>query len=59
MKGTPDWCNTGYAKLEVFPAVRWKRQHIDVLRRDNPKKHAEQVELLDNVLDGAFAEAAE
>lgn len=42
----PEWASLGVAHLEHLPGVRWKLQNLVQLRTTNPKKFAEQAELL-------------
>jgi hypothetical protein len=44
---TPDWSIHDFAN---FPAVRWKLQNLETLRRSNPKKYQQQLDLLQNHL---------
>ena len=42
-KGKPTWDNVDYS---MFPAIQWKLFNIQKLRTNNPSKHQEQIELL-------------
>lgn len=44
---TPDW---GIYNFERFPAVRWKLQNLQKLKTNNPEKHYQQYETLENLL---------
>ncbi len=46
-KGEPDWTKMDYSS---FPAIRWKQLNIKKLKKDNPRKFAEQIEVLGNLL---------
>ena len=43
---TPEWGRLGIAHLEHLPGVRWKLRNLAQLRKTNPKKFAEQADLL-------------
>ena len=43
---TPEWARLGIAHLEHLPGVRWKLRNLAQLRKTNPKKFAEQADLL-------------
>lgn len=45
---TPDW---SIYNFERFPALSWKLQNLQKLKKRNPDKHREQYELLQNKLD--------
>jgi predicted nucleotidyltransferase component of viral defense system len=49
-KGNPDWELLSVKNAKELPAVRWKLQNIDVLRKKNSKKHDEML----NALKGAL-----
>ncbi len=42
-KGEPDWTKVDYSK---YPAIKWKLLNIEKLRKNNPKKYQEQIEIL-------------
>lgn len=42
-KGSPDWTNYDF---KDFPAVQWKVQNLNTLKKANPEKHEEQLRLL-------------
>lgn len=42
----PEWSSLGMAHLEHLPGVRWKLQNLLQLRKTNPKKFAEQADIL-------------
>jgi hypothetical protein len=37
--GEPDWTLSNIAKLQYLPAVKWKLQNIQKLKKQNPKQH--------------------
>lgn len=49
--GTPDWPLLGIAHLENLPAIRWKLHNLAQLQRVNPKKFAEQADVLAALLE--------
>ena len=46
----PDFGLIGLADAADLPAVRWKLVNLERLKRDNPKKHAQQRDALERVL---------
>ncbi|MDN8615754.1 nucleotidyl transferase AbiEii/AbiGii toxin family protein [Variovorax ginsengisoli] len=50
--GTPEWALLDVANLEHLPGVRWKLQNLAQLQKTNPKKFAEQADLLAARLSG-------
>ena len=46
----PIWDYSPFNNISELPAVRWKLQNIEKLKRENPKKHKEMVEALDKSL---------
>ena len=50
-RGQPDWTLFDYPSAADLPAIRWKLQNIKKLA-NNQVKHAEQVDKLNQVLDG-------
>ena len=44
--GAPEWTLLGIDHLEHLPGVRWKLQNLAQLQKTNPKKFAEQADLL-------------
>lgn len=50
--GAPEWTALDVAHLEHLPGVRWKLQNLIQLQRTNPKKFAEQADLLAAKLAG-------
>lgn len=46
----PIWEFFNVEKAREIPAVRWKLQNIERLKRENPKKHSDLVKTLDKVL---------
>ena len=46
----PIWEFFNVEKARELPAVRWKLQNIERLKRENPKKHSDLVKTLDKVL---------
>ncbi len=50
-RGQPDWTLFDYPNAADLPAIRWKLQNINKLA-NNQAKHAEQVDKLNQVLDG-------
>lgn len=45
--GEPKWVNTDYG---IFPGVQWKLLNIKKLKKNNPKKHNEQIKTLELIL---------
>lgn len=45
-KGEPLWDGTDYSG---YPAIRWKLQNIDMLKKSNPKKFYQQISLLEDL----------
>jgi hypothetical protein len=53
----PDWGAIGHeGNLAELPAVRWKLQNLERLRRENPGKFADQQEKLVACLGGASSD---
>ena len=50
-RGVPQWNLLGLAGVERLPAIRWKLDNIERLRRSNPKKFTAQVSALVAYLD--------
>jgi len=50
VSGAPEWSLLDVSDLEHLPGLRWKLQNLAQLRLSNPKKFAEQAELLANRL---------
>jgi predicted nucleotidyltransferase component of viral defense system len=46
VNGSPDWRLLGIDHLQTLPAIRWKAQNLTELKQANPKKFAEQANLL-------------
>ena len=57
--GTPDWTLLGVAHLEHLPGVRWKLQNLAQLKKCNPKKFAEQADVLAAKLAGSTSLASQ
>ena len=49
-KGNPYWELLSVPNAKELPAVRWKLQNIEVLRKKNPKKHNEMLKALNGAL---------
>ncbi len=47
----PDW---SIHNFEKFPAVRWKLQNLEKLKKSNPNKHRKQFDLLQEHLEVDF-----
>ena len=47
----PEWSLLGIDHLDQLPAIRWKLQNLEKLKKNNPKKFAEQAETLAERLD--------
>ncbi len=45
-KGEPEWARLNIENVERLPAVQWKLLNIRKLMDKNPKKHAEQLQML-------------
>src|SRR5208283_3182682 len=52
VNNAPEWSLLGIEHLAELPAIRWKLQNLEQLRRSNPKKHSEQSEALQKLFDG-------
>ena len=50
--GEPDWSLFPLEKLQAMPAVQWKLSNIRKLKKQNPGKHAQQLEALKVSLSG-------
>ncbi|MCU7375146.1 nucleotidyl transferase AbiEii/AbiGii toxin family protein [Paucibacter sp. O1-1] len=50
--GAPNWALLNVAHLEHLPGVRWKLHNLTQLQKTNPKKFAEQADLLAARLSG-------
>jgi hypothetical protein len=46
-KGEPDWTAVDYSK---YPAIKWKLYNINLLKKTNPQKYAEQVVAIKQIL---------
>lgn len=46
----PDWTLSVFASARNFPAIKWKLQNLNKLRRSNPNKWMDQLNLLDRTL---------
>lgn len=46
-KGEPDWRKVDYSK---YPAIKYKLLNINKLKENNPQKHKEQMEIIEQVL---------
>lgn len=44
--GGPEWPLLGIAHLEHLPGIRWKLRNLEELQKSNPKKSAEQADML-------------
>jgi hypothetical protein len=44
--GRPEWPLLGIAHAEHLPGIRWKLHNLEQLQRKNPRKFAEQAEVL-------------
>lgn len=51
-KANPIWEYFGIKNANGLPAVLWKLQNIERLKRENPKKHLDLVNTLDKTLFG-------
>ncbi len=47
-QGEPAWDGADYS---AFPAIRWKLLNINKLKTNNPQKHREQVDILEQTLE--------
>ena len=56
--GTPECALPGIRHLEHLPGVRWKLHNLAQLRKTNPKKFAEQAEMLTARLAAAASSAS-
>lgn len=48
-EGEPDFESIGLPQAAYLPAVRWKLQNLEKLKKNNPGKHAEQRELIERL----------
>jgi predicted nucleotidyltransferase component of viral defense system len=48
--GEPEWAKYGYAEFEKFPAVQWKLMHVQKLKNEQPERHAELYQALQEKL---------
>ena len=46
----PDWTLSDFESARDFPAIKWKLQNLNKLRRSNPNKWMDQLNLLDRTL---------
>ena len=46
----PDWTLSVFESARDFPAIKWKLQNLNKLRRSNPNKWMDQLNLLDRTL---------
>ena len=46
----PDWTLSVFESAQDFPAIKWKLQNLNKLRRSNPNKWMDQLNLLDRTL---------
>ena len=53
--GTPDFTTIGLSQAAALPAVKWKLHNIRRLMEENPRKHADQREALQAVLQRSTA----
>ena len=51
VNNAPEWSLLGIAHLAELPAIRWKLENLEQLRRRNPRKHSAQSEALQKMLD--------
>ncbi len=51
-KGEPDWDLFPVPGLKDMPAIRWKLQNIQKLIRQNPDKHKDLLNALEDKLNG-------
>jgi len=51
VSGEPEWSLLGIDHVDKLPAIRWKLQNLAKLKKNNPKKFAEQAEALAERLD--------
>ena len=49
-EGIPDWELLSAKNAKEFPAIRWKLQNIEIIRKNDPKKHDEMLKTLEKVL---------
>lgn len=49
--GEPDWSLCPVEELEKMPAVKWKLQNIQKLKKTNPEKHEHMLERLEKCLE--------
>lgn len=50
--GTPDWPKFLMGNVNQLPAVIWKLKNIEKLKKENPKKHQQLLQSLENALYG-------
>jgi len=51
VRGAPNWQLMPFEQLQGLPAIRWKLQNLETLRKRNAKRFAEQESLLAQGLD--------
>ena len=49
-EGIPDWEKLSVKNVQELPAVQWKLQNIEKIKRTNPKKHRDMVQVLKEIL---------
>jgi predicted nucleotidyltransferase component of viral defense system len=49
-EGIPDWELFIVKNAKEFPAIRWKLQNIEIIKKNDPKKHTEMLKKLEKVL---------
>jgi predicted nucleotidyltransferase component of viral defense system len=46
VQNRPEWEQMGFPHLSLLPGIRWKLQNLSQLEKTNPKKFAQQAEML-------------
>lgn len=50
VQNRPEWDQMGFTHLSLLPGIRWKLQNLSQLEKTNPKKFAQQAEMLQQKL---------
>jgi hypothetical protein len=50
VQNRPEWEQMGFPHLSLLPGIRWKLQNLSQLEKTNPKKFAQQAEILQQKL---------
>jgi hypothetical protein len=50
VENRPEWDQMGFPHLPLLPSIGWKLQNLSQLEKTNPKKFAQQAEMLQQKL---------